>query len=84
MRQRRLTVSAAAVQRGLGLPGGDVEEAVHEEGEVGPGSGLRPGVHSGEICREKVQITISHRHVTQKNLDHGIPLWIPAPFSIKS
>lgn len=45
----RLTVSAAAVRRGLGLAGGDVEEAVHKEGEVGLGGVLRPVIHSGEI-----------------------------------
>lgn len=45
----RLTVSAAAVQRGLGLAGADVEEAVHEDGEVGLGGVLQPVIHPGEI-----------------------------------
>lgn len=37
---RRLTVSDAAVRRGPGLAGRDVEVAVHEEGEVGLGGVL--------------------------------------------
>lgn len=46
-----LTVSSAAVQRRLGGAGGDVEEAIHEEGSIGEGGGLRPLLESGEIYK---------------------------------
>lgn len=45
----RLTVSEAPLRRRLGRAPGEVEEAVHEGAEVGPGGVLRPGVRSGEI-----------------------------------
>lgn len=47
-----LTISSAAVHRRLGWAGGDVEEAIHEEGRLGQGGVVRPLIQSGEICKE--------------------------------
>lgn len=47
-----LTISSTAVQRHLGWAGGDVEEAIHEEGRLGRGGVVCPLLQSGEICKE--------------------------------
>ena len=49
------TVSSAAVQRGLGGARGDVEEAIHEEGDVRQRGILRPLLQSGEIYKRRLE-----------------------------